>query len=115
MDPASSVLVGGGTNSARNTRNRGYSLSLERMSLQITLDEKSKRDVSGTAVEGAEDKPSENAILSVGQVDEYNPNFDDDKESIVQRWGDIVEAAVARLSVEGSSFAKSSANFSAKY
>jgi hypothetical protein len=114
MDRPSSVFVGDGTNTSRQTRNRGYSLSLERMALQITLDEKSNRDMSGTAVEDVEDKPSEHAIFPVGQLDEPDPNFDDDKESIIQRWGDIVEAAVARLSVKGSSCAKSSAYFPAK-
>jgi hypothetical protein len=114
MDPPSSILVGEGTNAARKFRNRGYSLGLERLALQISLDEKSNRDMSGTAIEDAEDKPSQHTIFPVGQLDEVDPKFDDDKESIVQRWGDIVEAAVTRLSVEGSLLAKSSAHFSAK-
>jgi hypothetical protein len=84
------------------------------MALQISLDEKSNRDMSGTAIEDAEDKQSEHTNIPVGQPDEVDPKLDDDKESIVQRWGDIVEAAVSRLSVEGSLLIKSFAYFSAK-
>jgi hypothetical protein len=83
----------------REPQNGDRELDLER-SFQVTLDEKFNGDVSEKAIEGDEDEqwPQD---LPTRKLEEYDINFDDTREFTVQRWGDIVKATIAKLSISG--------------
>jgi hypothetical protein len=89
----------------RETQNGDRELDLEKKSLiQVTLDEKFNGDVSEKAIEGDDDEKRRQNIPT-RKLEEYDINFADTREFVVQRWGDIVKATAAKLSISGNLFA----------
>jgi hypothetical protein len=52
-----------------------------------------------------EDERLKDGNFAVRKLEEYYIDFDDTRKFTVQRWGDIVKAAIATLSIGGNLFA----------
>lgn len=61
--------------------------------------------LSENTMVGREDERLRDVNFPVRKLEEYEIDFDDTRKFTVQRWGDIVKAAIATLPIEGNLFA----------
>ena len=77
----------------------------ERPSSDLTLVELFNDDSLENTTASAEDERLKDGNFAVRKLEEYDIDFDDTRKFTVQRWGDIVKAAIATLSIGGNLFA----------
>jgi hypothetical protein len=94
----SSAFVGG-------DREAGNGKLEERPSSDLALVKRFIDDSSESTIVGAEDERLKDGNFAVRKLEEYDIDFDDTRKFTVQRWGDIVKAAIATLSIGGNLFA----------
>jgi hypothetical protein len=74
-------------------------------SSDLTLVELFNDDSLENTTASVEDEPLKDGNFALRKLEEYDIDFDDTRKFTVQRWGDIVKAAIATLSIEGNLFA----------
>ena len=94
----SSAFVGG-------DRETGNGKLEERPSSDLTLVELFNDDSLENTTASAEDERLKDGNFAVRKLEEYDIDFNDTREFTVQRWGDIVKASIATLSIGGNLFA----------